>query len=158
MQGVQDRFSDIVLATGSGGSTAGLSIANYLTKSNLKCHGMTVCDTSKYFSDHINDTLKEVGLSEKYGVQSDDIVDLVDGVKGEGYGVSTQEELGKDKATAAKKNNNNNNKTGIWVRPTQRTSHNFNENQPMHQKRNFLKIFCSQIQQKSRNVFFEPHS
>ena len=41
---------------------------------------------------------------------------------------------------------------------TQRTSHNFNENQPMHRKRNFLKIFCSQIRQKSHNVFFEPHS
>ena len=27
----------------------------------------------------------------------------------------------------------------------ERTSHSFNENQPMHRKRNFLKIFCNQI-------------
>ena len=36
---------------------------------------------------------------------------------------------------------------------SQRTSHSFNENQPMHRKRNFLKIFCNQIWRKSHNVF-----
>ena len=35
----------------------------------------------------------------------------------------------------------------------ERTSHSFNENQPMHRKRNFLKIFCNQIWRKSHNVF-----
>ena len=38
-----------------------------------------------------------------------------------------------------------------------RTSHSFNENQPMHWKRNFLKIFCNQIRWKS-HVFIESHS
>ena len=42
--------------------------------------------------------------------------------------------------------------------PLQRTSHSFNENQPMHRKRSFLKIFCNQIRRKSHNVFFYPHS
>ncbi len=92
-QGIE-RFSDIAIATGSGGSTAGLAIANYLTKSNLQIHGMMVCDGPRYFSDHIDDTLKEIGLWDT-GLTSNDIVDLVDGVKGQGYGVSTQEELGK---------------------------------------------------------------
>ncbi|XP_072049277.1 uncharacterized protein [Amphiura filiformis] len=91
-QGV-DQFSDIVLATGSGGSTAGLAIANHLTKSDIKIHGMMVCDGAKYFHDHINETLTEIGLTDRSGVKSEDIVDLVDGVKGEGYGISTQEEL-----------------------------------------------------------------
>ena len=41
----------------------------------------------------------------------------------------------------------------ILSRLYQRTSHSFDENQPMHRKRNFLKSFCNQIRQKSHNVF-----
>lgn len=92
-QGAPDRFSDLVIATGSGGSTAGLAIGNYLNDSKMKIHGMMVCDGSNYFRDHIDDTLAEIGLRDRCGVKADDIVDLVDGVRGQGYGVSTKEEL-----------------------------------------------------------------
>ena len=36
LQGVPDRFDDIVLAAGSAGAACGLAIANYLTGSKLK--------------------------------------------------------------------------------------------------------------------------
>ena len=36
MQGVLDNFDDIVVAIGSGGTTCGLALANYLTGSKLK--------------------------------------------------------------------------------------------------------------------------
>lgn len=36
LQGVLDDFDDLILAVGSGGSAAGLAIANYLTGSKIK--------------------------------------------------------------------------------------------------------------------------
>lgn len=36
LQGVQEDFDDVVIAVGSGGSAAGLAIANHLTGSKLK--------------------------------------------------------------------------------------------------------------------------
>ena len=50
-----------------------------------------MCDDSRYFHGHVNDTLKAVGLGD---VKSEDILDVIEGYKGRGYGVSTQEELG----------------------------------------------------------------
>ncbi|XP_072049278.1 uncharacterized protein [Amphiura filiformis] len=97
-QGV-DKFSDIVVTTGSGGTTAGVAIANYLTKSDIKVHGMVVSDDDQYFHDHINETLKEIGLFDRHGVKSEDIVDLIHEVGGQelvigdGYGIATQKEL-----------------------------------------------------------------
>ena len=49
-------------------------------------------DNKKYFTDHINETLSEIGLRDS--VTADDIVDIIDGYKGLGYGLSTPEELG----------------------------------------------------------------
>ena len=51
---------------------------------------MCVCDTSSYFYDHIDEDLKQAGLN----VVARDIIDVIDGYKGEGYGISTNEELG----------------------------------------------------------------
>lgn len=51
-----------------------------------------MCDNKKYFTDHINGTLNDVGLGSSVSV--DDIIDIVDGYKGLGYGISTPEELG----------------------------------------------------------------
>lgn len=36
MQGVLERFTDIVVTVGSGGTASGLAIGNYLTGSKLK--------------------------------------------------------------------------------------------------------------------------
>ncbi|XP_071162953.1 uncharacterized protein [Mytilus edulis] len=89
-QGLLEDFDDIVFACGSGGTAAGLSIANYLNQSKLRIHAITVSDNKQSFIDHINDTLKEVGLGDS--VCANDIIDIVDGYKGLGYGLSTPEE------------------------------------------------------------------
>nr|NP_001229618.2 uncharacterized protein LOC578025 [Strongylocentrotus purpuratus] len=95
-QDVQERFSDIVITSGSSGSLAGLAIGNYLTGSKLRIHGMAICDDAKYFHGEINKVLRELGMQEgqgSSGVRSEDIVDVVEGVRGLGYGLSQPEEL-----------------------------------------------------------------
>ena len=61
---------------------------------NIFCrvHAVSVCDDAKYFHGHCNEMLQTVGLN---GVRSEDILHVIDGHKGLGYGLSTQEELGK---------------------------------------------------------------
>ena len=53
-------------------------------------------EAAPYFQNHINDNLRELQLMKEDGnlLQSDDIIDIIDGYKGLGYGVSTQQELG----------------------------------------------------------------
>lgn len=52
---------------------------------------MIVCDDAKYFHDHVNETLTELGLTD---VRSEEILNIIEGYKGRGYGLSTQDELG----------------------------------------------------------------
>lgn len=89
-QQVHENFDDIVLAIGSGGSTAGIAIANFLTGGKLKIHAVSVCNDNVYFHKHISSTLKSVGLRD---VDSEDIVDIIDGHKGLGYAKSASHEL-----------------------------------------------------------------
>ena len=90
-QGLTDRFDDIVLACGSGGTVCGLAVANYLCGSPVRVHGITVCDNADYFYAHIDETLAALGLSSETSAR--DIVSIVDGHKGVGYALSTPEEL-----------------------------------------------------------------
>ncbi|XP_061194549.1 uncharacterized protein LOC133202707 isoform X2 [Saccostrea echinata] len=83
-------ITDIVVACGSGGTVGGLCIANHLTGSKVKVHAVIVCDDAKYFHNHVNETLSELGLTD---VQSEEILDIIEGYKGRGYGLSTEEEL-----------------------------------------------------------------
>jgi len=85
-----DVITDVVVSCGSGGSAAGLAIANHLTGSKKKIHAVSVSDDRKYFHQHINDTLSGLGLND---VRSEDIVDVIDGYKGYGYGATTPEDL-----------------------------------------------------------------
>ena len=61
------------------------------TLSTCRLHAITVSDNAAYFYDHCDQTLKEIGLDR---VKSRDMLRMVDGYKGTGYGVSTDEELG----------------------------------------------------------------
>ncbi|KAH3841240.1 hypothetical protein DPMN_114699 [Dreissena polymorpha] len=88
-QGVLEDYDDIVFATGSGGTASGLAIGNYLTGSKLRIHGVSVCDDKHYFHQHCNEMIQAVGLDAR----SEDILDIIDGHKGQGYGLSAQEEL-----------------------------------------------------------------
>ncbi|XP_020893648.1 putative D-cysteine desulfhydrase 1, mitochondrial [Exaiptasia diaphana] len=88
-QKVLENFDDIVLCIGSAGSAAGIAIGNYLTGSKVKCHAVCASDNAKNFYEHINEELDAIGMD----VKAEDIIDIVDGYKGKGYGISTKEEL-----------------------------------------------------------------
>ncbi|KAL9964244.1 hypothetical protein ACROYT_G027857 [Oculina patagonica] len=88
-QNLLENFDDIVITVGSGGSAAEIAIANYLTGSKLKCHAVNVCDNAAYFYNKINEDLRTGGLD----VKAEDIIDIIEGYKGKGYAISTNEEL-----------------------------------------------------------------
>lgn len=85
--GIQ-HFDDIVMACGSGGTTAGLSLAAHLSKLETKVHAYAVCDDPDYFYNYIQGLID--GLSA--GVNARDIVRVIN-AKGLGYAISTTEEL-----------------------------------------------------------------
>lgn len=83
------QYTDCVLPVGSGGTAAGVAIANHLAGGTMRVHAVAVCDSPDDFYAHINEMLGELGLSD---VEARDIIDIWDG-KGLGYGCSTKEEL-----------------------------------------------------------------
>jgi D-cysteine desulfhydrase len=85
-----EKFDDIVITAGSGGTMSSLAIANLLTGSKFKVHALNVCDNAKYFYDHLDAQLKELNLNQ---YKASDLVNIIDGYKGKGYGISTNEEL-----------------------------------------------------------------
>lgn len=82
------HFDDIVMACGSGGTTAGLALAAHLSNLQTKIHAYAVCDTPEYFYEYVQGLID--GLDA--GVKSEDIVKVVN-AKGLGYAMSTTEEL-----------------------------------------------------------------
>ncbi|KZV17117.1 putative 1-aminocyclopropane-1-carboxylate deaminase-like, partial [Dorcoceras hygrometricum] len=81
-------FDDIVVACGSGGTIAGLSVGCFLSDLGSKVHAYCVCDDPNYFYDYSQGLLD--GLQA--GVSSRDIV-RIQNAKGLGYALSTAEEL-----------------------------------------------------------------
>ena len=79
-----------------------LSLSLVLPSSLLcsRVHAVCVCDNADYFHGHIDETLEELGLLQSQDSQrgaamkSRDIIDIIEGYKGRGYGLSTDEELG----------------------------------------------------------------
>lgn len=64
-----------------------------------RVHAVCVCDTADLFYQHIESQLEAFGLAEDTQgrpIKARDLVDIVDGYKGLGYGKSTDEELGKN--------------------------------------------------------------
>ena len=63
---------------------------------SCRVHAVCVCDQAEYFYGHIDEQLKQSNLLDSEGKQlrAVDIVDIIDGYKGNGYSVSTEEELG----------------------------------------------------------------
>ncbi|XP_013413667.1 bifunctional D-cysteine desulfhydrase/1-aminocyclopropane-1-carboxylate deaminase, mitochondrial [Lingula anatina] len=88
-QGIQEDFDDLVVS-GSGGTAAGLALGNYLTGSKLRVHAVDIYTDPKYFHNQINTSLEDVGITD---VKSWDIIDIIEGYKGNGYGLFTEEEL-----------------------------------------------------------------
>ncbi|KAL9965368.1 hypothetical protein ACROYT_G029159 [Oculina patagonica] len=80
-QNLLEDFDDIVLTAGTGGSVAGIAVANYLTGSKLKCHAVTVYFNAESLYKRLNIELREAGLD----IQAEDIIDIIDGYFGEEY-------------------------------------------------------------------------
>ncbi|KAK4488986.1 hypothetical protein RD792_004777 [Penstemon davidsonii] len=84
----QAAFDDIVVACGSGGTIAGLSVGSWLSNLGAKVHAYCVCDDPEYFYEYSQSLLD--GLEG--GVSSRDIVNIRN-AKGLGYAMNTDEEL-----------------------------------------------------------------
>ncbi|KAG4118217.1 hypothetical protein ERO13_D11G001200v2 [Gossypium hirsutum] len=82
------KFDDIVVACGSGGTIAGLSLGSWLGALKAKVHAFCVCDDPDYFYDFVQDLID--GLQA--GVNARDIVSIIN-AKGLGYAINTSEEL-----------------------------------------------------------------
>ncbi|KAG7037073.1 putative D-cysteine desulfhydrase 1, mitochondrial [Cucurbita argyrosperma subsp. argyrosperma] len=82
------KFDDIVVACGSGGTVAGLSLGSWLSTLKAKIRAYSVCDDPDYFYDFVQGLLD--GLHA--GVDSRDIVEFQN-AKGLGYAMNTPEEL-----------------------------------------------------------------
>ncbi|CAI9754054.1 unnamed protein product [Fraxinus pennsylvanica] len=81
-------FDDIVVACGSGGTIAGLSVGSWLSDLKAKVHAYCVCDDPEYFYEYAQGLLD--GLQA--GVSSRTIV-TIQNAKGLGYAMNTTEEL-----------------------------------------------------------------
>ena len=79
------------MATSSGGTLAGLAIANYLTGEKLRIHGFCASKVSNFFYEHVERTLKEYNI---YDVEARNICHVIDGYVGRGNGAVVIEDLG----------------------------------------------------------------
>jgi D-cysteine desulfhydrase len=84
----------IVTATGSGGTLGGLLLGKKFFGLQAQPVGINVCDTADYFQERIHGVIMR--MVSKFGwevkIPKKDIV-LIDGYVGEGYALSTDEEL-----------------------------------------------------------------
>lgn len=71
----------------------------YFTGQKVKVHGVTIAlfAPGSYFYDHIEKDLAKLGLD---GVKSKDIVDIIEGYAGPGYGLFTDDDINLYKAIA----------------------------------------------------------
>nr|GME16277.1 putative D-cysteine desulfhydrase 1, mitochondrial [Ipomoea batatas] len=84
----EHKFDGIVVACGSGGTVAGLSIGSWLSSLKAKVNAFCVCDDPEYFYEYVQGLLD--GLNA--GISSHDIVSIQN-AKGLGYAMNTSEEL-----------------------------------------------------------------
>ena len=89
------RRTTIVVATGSGGTTAGLILGTRLLDVNARIVAVNVCDDRDYFLEAIG-TICETAIAT-YGLnisfERERDIDIVDGYVGRGYALSRPEEM-----------------------------------------------------------------
>lgn len=83
-------FTDIVLATGSGSTAAGVALGNRLGGLGLRVHAYTVSDTEDYFYDAIDAILAELWTQGDADARA---LLRVRCAKGAGYAISSPDEL-----------------------------------------------------------------
>ena len=92
-------FDTVVVATGSGGTVAGLHLANMVNGLGKRVIGMAVCDNVEYFtniSDHISKGAFALLPNKKSVVPMEEWrgrIEINDGYVGIGYALSRPEEL-----------------------------------------------------------------
>ena len=88
------QFDTIVDAVGSGGTLAGLVLANRLYGLNKRIVGVNVCDDADFFQHRVSDIVSEAAayLEEPLQVAPEEI-EILDGYVGRGYALSRKEEL-----------------------------------------------------------------
>ena len=75
------HFDDIIMACGSGATTAGIALGCHLSNNDTKVHAYSVCDSPEYFYNFIDkelyDPLFSTSLIEQ--PKAKDIVRIIDG-------------------------------------------------------------------------------
>lgn len=87
----QEHFSgitDIVVTCGSGGTTLDLALANFWTGGKKRIHGIHNWGTAADFYINAKCILEESGIS---GINLNEIVDVIEGHAGKGYGDAWKE-------------------------------------------------------------------
>ncbi|KAI3436499.1 hypothetical protein D9Q98_005916 [Chlorella vulgaris] len=86
-------FTDIAMACGSGGTTAGIALGNRLAGLGLRVHAYGVCDDPAYFHAFSDGLLEGLGATPAVvGADSAGLFRAVQ-AKGAGYAISREEEL-----------------------------------------------------------------
>lgn len=87
-------FDTIIDAVGSGGTFAGLCLANRMYGLNKRIAGVNVCDDAAFFQQRISEIVEEAGryLDEPIKIRPEEI-EILDGYVGRGYALSRKEEL-----------------------------------------------------------------
>jgi len=77
----------IVVATGSGGTHAGLLVGKILAQSNINIVSVNVCDNAEYFVEKINGILDRFKQKNNLSLKREESdINIIDGFVGEGYG------------------------------------------------------------------------
>ncbi|GBF88670.1 D-cysteine desulfhydrase, mitochondrial [Raphidocelis subcapitata] len=83
------KFDDIVMACGSGGTTAGLALGNHLSGYGARVHAYGVCDDPDYFYDYVDGLYAGLGWT---GADARATLAAVQ-ARGLGYAISAEDEL-----------------------------------------------------------------
>ncbi|KAA3611299.1 MAG: D-cysteine desulfhydrase family protein [Calditrichaeota bacterium] len=81
------KCDTIVVATGSGGTHAGLLAGKKLTKSDINIVSVNVCDNAPHFRNKVDKVLEK--MKKRYDLDlswTESEINIVDGYVGEGYG------------------------------------------------------------------------
>ena len=85
-------LTDLVMACGSGGTTAGVALGNHLSGMGLRVTAYMVCDDVSYFTKYIDDVIFKQLLRDPTRIRAENLIRFVQ-AKGNGYAMSRPEEL-----------------------------------------------------------------
>jgi D-cysteine desulfhydrase len=88
------QLDAVAVATGSGGTHAGLLIGKILSKSDLEIISINVCDDAEFFRNKIYTIISNFKkrYRKSFDIKKEDIL-IYDGYVGEGYGIIGEEEV-----------------------------------------------------------------